>query len=74
MEINLGNHSVMYPDENSPQPREVNLTVSGEFLQINILDRVKNSVGITFDKKELKLLSDSLRLILKNNLIEEFEE
>lgn len=71
MEINLGNISVIYPNENSPQARKITLTPDGEFLQINIFDDTLNSVGITLEKHELELLSDSLKLILKNKLVEE---
>lgn len=70
MEINLGNISVIYPNENSPQARKITLTADGEFLQINILDDSKDSIGITLEKHEVELLSDSLKLILKNKLIE----
>lgn len=70
MEINLGNISVIYPNENSPQPRKMTLTADGEFLQINIFDDTLDTIGITLEKHELELLSDSLKLILKNKLIE----
>lgn len=70
MEINLGNISVIYPSENSPQPRKITLTADGEFLQINIFDDTLDTIGITLEKHELELLSDSLKLILKNKLIE----
>lgn len=73
MEIDLGNVSVIFPNENSPEPRKVTLTVDREFLQINILDNTLNSVGITLEKHEVELLSDSLKLILKNKLIEEIQ-
>lgn len=71
MEINLDNISVIYPNENSPILRKVNLTADGEFLQINILDGTLDSVGITLEKHEVELLIDTLKLILKHNLIEE---
>lgn len=73
MEINLDNISVIYPNETNPQPRKVSLHTDGEYLQINILDDTLDSISVTLDKQELELLSDSLQLILKNNLIEDLE-
>jgi hypothetical protein len=70
MEINLGNISVTYPNEKSPQARKITLTANGEFLHINIFDDSQDSIGIALEKHELELLSDSLKLILKNKLIE----
>lgn len=70
MEINLGKISVIYPNENSPEYRNITLATDGEFLQINILDDKSHSVGITLEKNEVELLSDTLKLILKNKLIE----
>jgi hypothetical protein len=71
MEINLDNISVIYPNENNPQSRKVNFTADGEYLQINILDDTLNSIGISLEKQEVELLIDTLKLILKHNLIEE---
>jgi hypothetical protein len=71
MEINLDNISIIYPNETNPQPRKVNFTADGEFLNINILDDTLDSIGIALDKQEVELLVDTLKLILKHNLVEE---
>jgi hypothetical protein len=71
MEINLDNISVIYPNETSPQPRKVNFTADGEFLNINILDDTLDSICINLEKQEVELLIDTLKLILKHNLTEE---
>lgn len=73
MEINFSSVDVIYPNEKNPQPRKVTLHTDGEYLQINIFDDTLDSIGIALDKQELKLLSDSLQLILKNNLIKDLE-
>lgn len=73
MEINFKNINVMYPNENTPQPRKITLTADGEYLQINIYDETLDFIGITLEKNDVELLSDTLKLILKNKLIEEFE-
>lgn len=71
MEINLNNITVIYPNETNPQPRKVNFTADGEFLNINIMDDTFDSIGINLDKQEVALLIDTLKLILNHNLIEE---
>ena len=71
MEINLDNISVIYPNETNPQPRRLNFTADGEFLNINILDDILDSIGISLSKQEVELLIDTLKLISIHNLIEE---
>lgn len=71
MEINLNNITVIYPNETNPQPRKVNFTADGVFLNINIMDDTLDSIGINLDKQEVALLIDTLKLILNHNLIEE---
>lgn len=74
MEIKFDRVSVIYPNENSPELRNITVATDGEYLQINILDDTLNSVGITLYKNEVEILSDALKLILKNKLIKDFED
>lgn len=74
MEINFDMVNVIYPNENSPELRKVNIVANGENLQINILDDTLDSICISLEKHEVELLSDTLNLILKNKLVAEIED
>ena len=74
MEINLGNITVIYPNEKQGKDRKLNLFTDGDLLQINFIDDTLPSGGITLDLTQLELLSDTLNLIIKNKLIEPYED
>lgn len=70
MEFDLGNISVMYPNENTTQLRKLIIRPDGEILHIDISDETRDSMSIVLEKHEVELLSDTLKLIVKNKLIE----
>jgi hypothetical protein len=74
MEINLGNITVVYPNEKQGTDRKLNLFTDGDLLHINFIDDTLPVGGITLDLTQLELLSDTLNLIIKNKLIEPIED
>ena len=74
MEIDLGNVSSMYHDENSDKTRKLIIRTDGELLFIDIKSESNDSSCIILEKHQVKLLKDTLGLILKNNLIEVIED
>lgn len=71
MEFDLGNISSMYHDEESDQLRKLIVRPDGDLLYFDIKSEAKDHSCIIFDKKQVELLCDTLKLILKNKLIEE---
>lgn len=74
MEFELSNILVTYPNESSAESRKLKIRTNGEFLHLDFIDPSISNGSITLDKSQVKLLKDSLNLILNNNLIEEWEE
>lgn len=70
MEFDLGNISIMYPNENNPTDRQLKIRTDGEILHIDFIDPNLNTCSLVLDKKEARLLSGTLKLILNNKLIE----
>lgn len=69
MKFELGEIGVIYPNENDAKHREFNIRTDGEFLQFDFIDKTDKSGGFTLDVDQVKLLIDTLNLILKNKLI-----
>lgn len=70
MKFELGEIGVIYPNENDAKHREFNIRTDGEILHFDFVDRTIETGGFYLDKDQVKLLIDTLNLILKNKLIE----
>lgn len=71
MEFELGNITVIYPNENNGIDRKLKLRPTGEFLHFDFIDSNNEYGSMSLEKDQVKLLVDTLNLILKNKLIEE---
>lgn len=70
MEFELGNIFVAYPSEDMGLERKLRLRPDSEVLHFDFLE-INNVTGcMTLDKEQVELLIDTLKLILKNKLIE----
>lgn len=70
MEFELGTIGVIYPNENSSIDRKLKIRTDGEFLHFDFIDPNIETGCASFDKNQVKLMVDTLSLILKNKLIE----
>jgi hypothetical protein len=70
MEFELGSITVTYPNENTGQTRKLKIRTDGEILHFDFIDPSLDAGCISLDKKEVELLSDTLKLVLKNKLID----
>lgn len=70
MEIELFNVEVMYPNENENQTRKLKIRTEEDNLFIDFIDPKINSSSLILGKDQVEILVDTLKLILKNKLIE----
>lgn len=73
MQIRIENITSLYHDEESGVNRDLELRIDGDVLHLDIEDRGEhNNFGATvsLDREQVKILRDSLDLILKNKLLD----
>lgn len=70
MEFELGNVGVIYPNEKQSSDRKFRIRTNGEILHLDFVDPIIEMGGFNLDIDQVKLLVDTLNLILKNKLIE----
>ena len=70
MEIELGDINVTYPNEVSPQARKFRIRTDGDILHFDFIDSKIDSANFFLEKEQVELLIDTLKLVLKNKLME----
>ncbi len=71
MKFEIDNIDVIYPDEDQGEQRNLEIEVDGEWLHFHFMDKKGlRPGGITLSKGQVKVLRDSLSLILKNELLD----
>lgn len=70
MQFELGNICVAYPNEDMGVERKLKLRPDSEVLHFDFIDTNNETGCMTLDKDQVELLVDTLKLILKNKLIE----
>jgi hypothetical protein len=70
MEIDLFTIGVIYPNEQEAKERKFKLRTDGEILHFDFIDPVIETGSFYLDRDQVKILVDSLSMILKNKLIE----
>lgn len=70
MEFEIGNVGVIYPNEKQTSERKFRIRTDSEILHFDFIDPTIEMGGFYLEKDQVKLLIDTLNLILKNKLIE----
>ncbi|WP_298884679.1 hypothetical protein [uncultured Polaribacter sp.] len=70
MEVELGNVEVIYPNEDTAETRKFKIRTDGEILHFEFIDQKIESGSFHLEKEQVKLLVDTLKVILNNKLIE----
>ncbi|PSG87313.1 hypothetical protein [Aurantibacter aestuarii] len=70
MKTELGNIGVIYPNEESAQTRKFQIRTDGDILHFDFIDPKIDTGGFYLEKDQVKLLVDTLNVILKNKLME----
>ena len=70
MKTELGDVGVIYPNEDTAQTRKFQIRTDGDILHFDFIDPKIDIGSFYMDKDQIKLLVDTLNVILKNKLLE----
>lgn len=70
MEIDLGNIVVIYPNEDTGSNRQLKIRTDGDILFFDFIDSKIAAGCFYLEKDKVELLVDTLKVILKNKLMD----
>jgi len=70
METELFNVEVVYPNEDKPRTRKFKIRTEEGIIFFDFIDSKINSGSFYLEKDQVELLIDTLKVVLKNKLIE----